>query len=113
MLKMVVRALVVWAIEVVALLFLTWILPGLVVVDIAAANTAWEGGNASAPKIAMPADMTALITRYDTELKPRLAAIASSVAAMNPPPAYAYAIDALKPLPPVRPALEAGGCQGR
>jgi 2,4-didehydro-3-deoxy-L-rhamnonate hydrolase len=81
------------------------------VVDIAAANTAWEGGNASAPKIAMPADMTALITRYDTELKPRLAAIASSVAAMTTAPAYAYAVDTLKPLPPVRPALilNAGG----
>jgi len=34
MLKMVVRAVVVWAIEVVALLFLTWLLPGLAVVDL-------------------------------------------------------------------------------
>ena len=62
-------------------------------------TTAWEGGNASAAKIAMPADMTALITRYDAELKPRLAAIASTVAAMSTPPAYAYAVDTLKPLP--------------
>jgi len=34
MLRMVLRALVVWAIEVVALLFLTWLLPGLAVVDL-------------------------------------------------------------------------------
>ena len=34
MLKLVIRALVVWAIEVVALLFLTWLMPGLVVVDL-------------------------------------------------------------------------------
>ena len=34
MLKLVLRALVVWAIEVVALLFLTWLLPGLAVVDL-------------------------------------------------------------------------------
>jgi 2-keto-4-pentenoate hydratase/2-oxohepta-3-ene-1,7-dioic acid hydratase in catechol pathway len=81
------------------------------VVDLAAANAAWEGGNASAPKLTMPADMTALITRYDAELKPRLAAIASSVAASSTPPAYAYAIDSLKVLPPVRPSLilNAGG----
>src|SRR5207253_751318 len=81
------------------------------VVDLAAANAAWEGGNASAAKIAMPGDMTALIARYDGELKPRLAAIASSIAAMNTPAAYSYAIDTLKVLPPVRPALilNAGG----
>src|SRR3954468_8922508 len=34
MLKLVLRALVVWAIEVVALLVLTWLLPGLAVVDL-------------------------------------------------------------------------------
>src|SRR3954465_4517178 len=34
MLKLVLRAVVVWAIEVVALLFLTWLLPGLAVVDL-------------------------------------------------------------------------------
>src|SRR3954447_5167326 len=37
MLKLVVRALVVWSIEVVALLFLTWLLPGLSVVDLGGA----------------------------------------------------------------------------
>lgn len=34
MLKLVIRAVVVWALEVVALLFLTWLLPGLAVVDL-------------------------------------------------------------------------------
>ncbi|OFW26886.1 MAG: hypothetical protein A3H97_21800 [Acidobacteria bacterium RIFCSPLOWO2_02_FULL_65_29] len=81
------------------------------VVDIGPANAAWESGNASAPKLAMPATMTDLITRYEAELKPRLAAIASSVTASSSAPAYAYAIDTLKILPPVRPSviLNAGG----
>lgn len=81
------------------------------VVDIGAANAAWESSNASAPKLAMPADMTALIARYDAELEPRLAAIASSVAAASSAPAYVHAIDGLKALPPVRPSLilNAGG----
>jgi 2-keto-4-pentenoate hydratase/2-oxohepta-3-ene-1,7-dioic acid hydratase in catechol pathway len=55
--------------------------------------------------------MTQLIARYETELKPRLHAIASDVAAAQPAPAFVYSLDSLKTLPPVRPAviLNAGG----
>jgi 2,4-didehydro-3-deoxy-L-rhamnonate hydrolase len=81
------------------------------VVELGPANSAWEGRNASAAKVAMPADMTQLIARYDADLKPRLASIASEVAASATPPAYVYQVSALKVLPPVRPAviLNAGG----
>jgi 2-keto-4-pentenoate hydratase/2-oxohepta-3-ene-1,7-dioic acid hydratase in catechol pathway len=81
------------------------------VVDIAQANAAFEAGNASAPKLAAPADMKALIGRYDAEWKPRLAAIARDVSTAKAAPAYAYAIGTLKVLPPVRPLviLNAGG----
>jgi 2-keto-4-pentenoate hydratase/2-oxohepta-3-ene-1,7-dioic acid hydratase in catechol pathway len=59
----------------------------------------------------MPADMKQLIARYDTELRPRLAAIAADEAASKATTAYAFDITALKVLPPVRPALilNAGG----
>ena len=81
------------------------------VVDIAQANAAFEGGNASAPKLTAPADMKQLIAGYDAEWRERLAAIARDVATAKTAPAYAYALDTLKILPPVRPAviLNAGG----
>jgi len=43
--------------------------------------------------------------RYDGELRGRIAAIASDVASASSAPAYVYDLKALKPLPPVRPAL--------
>jgi len=81
------------------------------VVDIAQANAAFEGANASAPKLAAPADMKQLIERYDAEWKGRLAAIARDVSTASSAPAYAYAVDNLKVLPPIRPSLilNAGG----
>ena len=81
------------------------------VVDIAQANAAFEVANASAPKVAAPGDMQQLIARYDAEWKARLAAIAKDVTTAKSAPAYAYALDGLKVLPPVRPAiiLNAGG----
>jgi 2-keto-4-pentenoate hydratase/2-oxohepta-3-ene-1,7-dioic acid hydratase in catechol pathway len=81
------------------------------VVDIAPANAAFESANASAPKLAAPADMKELIARYDSEWKGRLGAIARVVSTATSAPAYAYAVDSLKVLPPVRPALilNAGG----
>src|SRR5687768_541282 len=81
------------------------------VVDIAPANAAYETSNASAPKLARPNDMKALISRYDAEWKGRLAAIARDVSTAKAPPSYAYAVDTLKVLPPVRPSiiLNAGG----
>jgi 2-keto-4-pentenoate hydratase/2-oxohepta-3-ene-1,7-dioic acid hydratase in catechol pathway len=81
------------------------------VVDIAQANVAWEGRNASAPKMTAPGDMKQLIAGYDTGWKDRLAAIASAEAAASSAPAYSYAMDALRILPPVMPSLllNAGG----
>ena len=81
------------------------------VVDIAQANAAFESGNGSAPKLTPPGDMKQLIARYDGEWKERLGAIARSVATAGSAPAYAYALDSLKTLPPVRPSviLNAGG----
>jgi 2-keto-4-pentenoate hydratase/2-oxohepta-3-ene-1,7-dioic acid hydratase in catechol pathway len=81
------------------------------VVDIAQANAAFESSNTTAAKLTMPADMKELITSYDTGWKDRLAALARSVSAANPAPTFAYALDSLKALPPVRPALilNAGG----
>ena len=81
------------------------------VVDIGPANAAYESANASAPKLTAPADMKQLITRYDAEWKGRLAAIAKEVSTAKGAPAYAYTLDTLKVLPPVRPSviLNAGG----
>jgi 2,4-didehydro-3-deoxy-L-rhamnonate hydrolase len=81
------------------------------VINIAQANAAYEQSNPSAPRLAAPADMKQLIARYDGEWKARLAAIASTVSAAKTAPAFAYAVDSLKVLPPVRPSiiLNAGG----
>jgi 2,4-diketo-3-deoxy-L-fuconate hydrolase len=75
------------------------------VIDFSEANAAWERRNASSPKVRMPADMKELIERYDGELRGRIVAIASDVAAAAPAPPYAYDVKSLKALPPVRPAL--------
>src|SRR3989442_660370 len=55
--------------------------------------------------------MKQLIARYDTEWKPRLAAVARTVSSASTAPPYAYAVGAVKILPPVRPSvqLNAGG----
>ena len=81
------------------------------VVDIAQANAAFETSNASAPKLSPPSDMKVLISRYEAEWKARLASIAKDVSTAKTAPAYAYALDTLKILPPVRPSviLNAGG----
>jgi len=80
------------------------------IVDIGRANAAYETANASAPKLTAPADMKQLITRYDSDWRARLMAIARTVPATGAP-AYVYAVNAVKILPPVRPAvqLNAGG----
>ena len=81
------------------------------VVDIAPANAAFEASNGSAPRLAAPADMKQLIARYDAEWKPRLAAIARAVSTAGSTPAYVYALNTVRTLPPVRPSvqLNAGG----
>jgi 2-keto-4-pentenoate hydratase/2-oxohepta-3-ene-1,7-dioic acid hydratase in catechol pathway len=80
-------------------------------VDIAQANAAFETANASAPKLAAPADMKQVIARYDADWKGRLAAIAVDVSSAKAVPAYVFAIASLKVLPPLRPSLilNAGG----
>lgn len=80
------------------------------VVDIAQANAAFENGNSSASKLGTPADLKDLIAKYDSGWNDRLAQIAKAVPADNAP-AFAYALDTLKALPPVRPSLilNAGG----
>jgi 2-keto-4-pentenoate hydratase/2-oxohepta-3-ene-1,7-dioic acid hydratase in catechol pathway len=91
--------------------FLGLVLKDTQVVDIPQANAAFESSNASAPKLTSPSDMKQLIARYDAEWKERLASIARTVATAGSAPAYAYALDTLKTLPPVRPSviLNAGG----
>ena len=81
------------------------------VVDIAAANAAFERANPAAPKLAAPGEMRTLIARYDTEWRARLTAIAGEVAAAKAVPAYAAPITELRVHPPVRPSLilNAGG----
>jgi 2-keto-4-pentenoate hydratase/2-oxohepta-3-ene-1,7-dioic acid hydratase in catechol pathway len=81
------------------------------VVDIAQANTAFEASNASAPRLAPPADMKQLIARYDAEWRPRLAAIARTVSSAASAPPYVFAVSSARILPPVRPSvqLNAGG----
>ena len=91
--------------------FLGLVLNDTQVVDIAQANTAFEGRNASAPKLTSPGDMREIISRYDADWKARLGAIAKDVSTTKTPPAFAYAVGTLTVLPPVRPSLilNAGG----
>ena len=84
--------------------FLGIVLRDTQVIDFSAANAALEQRNASTPKVRMPSDMKELIERYDGELRGRIAAIASEVAASSAPP-FVYDVKSLKALPPVRPAL--------
>jgi 2-keto-4-pentenoate hydratase/2-oxohepta-3-ene-1,7-dioic acid hydratase in catechol pathway len=76
------------------------------VVDIAAANTAFEAANGGARRLTPPADMKQLIARYDAELKPRLADIARTVSNAGTAPRYVYPVASLKILPPVRPSTQ-------
>jgi 2-keto-4-pentenoate hydratase/2-oxohepta-3-ene-1,7-dioic acid hydratase in catechol pathway len=91
--------------------FLGVVLDDSQVIDLAQANAALESRDSAAPKIAMPSDMKELIGRYETELKARVSAIASEVAAARSTPAYVYAIADVKILPPLQPSLilNAGG----
>jgi 2,4-didehydro-3-deoxy-L-rhamnonate hydrolase len=91
--------------------FLGLVLRDTQVVDIAQANAAYEKTNTSAPRLTAPTDMKQLIARYDAEWRQRLGAIAKVVSSAGSAPAYAYAVSAVRTLPPVRPAvqLNAGG----
>lgn len=90
--------------------FMGLVLRDTQVVDIAQGNAAFESGNPTATKLAVPADLKELIVKYDTGWKDRLAALAKAVpadASLN----FIYQMESLKPLPPVRPTviLNAGG----
>jgi 2,4-diketo-3-deoxy-L-fuconate hydrolase len=91
--------------------FLGLVLNDVRAVDIAQANAAFESRNQSAPKLAVPADMTGLIADYESQWRDRLAALARDVSTAQTAPVYSYAIDDLHILPPVRPSiiLNAGG----
>jgi 2-keto-4-pentenoate hydratase/2-oxohepta-3-ene-1,7-dioic acid hydratase in catechol pathway len=69
------------------------------VADIGQANAAFERDNASAPKLAMPGEMKALIGRYD-EIRERLGLLAGAMGASSRP-AYVQQVAALKTRPPV------------
>src|ERR1041384_1804708 len=75
--------------------FLGLVLRDAQIADIARANAAYETANASAPKLTAPADMKQLITRYDSEWRARLGAIARAIPATGAP-AYVYAVSAVK-----------------
>ena len=84
--------------------FLGLVLQDTRVIDIAAANKAFERNHRQAPKVRPPADMKELITRYDEDIGPRLrqlaAATATSGSATN-----VFEIGSVDVLPPVQPAV--------
>jgi 2-keto-4-pentenoate hydratase/2-oxohepta-3-ene-1,7-dioic acid hydratase in catechol pathway len=83
--------------------YLGLVLNDSTVVDIHAANQAWESRNASAPKLPIPNDMKDLIARYDAELGPRLRELARFASTSGQ--AFSRPVAQVKILPPVRPSL--------
>ena len=84
--------------------FIGLVLQDTQVVDIAAANKAFERTHRQPPKVRPPADMKELISRYDEDVGPRLRQLAAATAASGSAP-YVYAIGSLDVLPPVQPAV--------
>jgi 2-keto-4-pentenoate hydratase/2-oxohepta-3-ene-1,7-dioic acid hydratase in catechol pathway len=82
--------------------FLGLVLDDTRVLDITAANAAFQKGRPKAAKMAMPTDMTVLIERYDSGVGDRLRAIAN---AAGKGAAYEHPVGSLKVLPPVRPQV--------
>lgn len=82
--------------------FLGLVLDDSRVIDIGPANIAFQKSHPKAAKLVMPAEMTALIERYDEGVGDRLRAIANSPVKGA---AYEYGVARLKVLPPVRPAV--------
>ena len=80
------------------------VLRDTVVIDVAAANAQYERTHAAAAKLTFPADLKEVIARYDAEFGPRLRLLAAENAALQSA-AYIRAIDAVKVLPPVHPAV--------
>jgi len=73
------------------------------IVDIGPANAAYEKRNSKAPRIRLPAEMKALIARYESDVGPRLRELAA--ANVDTQAAYVHALAGVKILPPVRPAV--------
>jgi 2,4-diketo-3-deoxy-L-fuconate hydrolase len=76
------------------------------VVDLAAANRDYEAKNASAPKVASPADMKDLIARYDGGVSQRIKQIVAGLVAARQldggaRPAFVRSVAAVKTLPPI------------
>ena len=84
--------------------FLGLVLQDSRVVDIAAANTAFERDHRRSPKVRPPADMKELISRYDQDVGPRLRQLAAANVAPKSAK-YVYPIASVSALPPVRPAV--------
>lgn len=84
--------------------YLGMVIGDATVVDIAAANTAWERRNGSAAKLKAPTDMKALIASYDAEWGPRLRELAR-FADGNAGQSWSHPVARVQVLPPVRPAL--------
>ena len=86
--------------------FVGLVLQDKTVVDIAAANAAFEQRNANARKVVAPRDMRDLIARYEADVGPRLRELAAANATAVPgSAAYVHAVTSLRILPPVRPAV--------
>jgi len=84
--------------------FIGLVLQDTRVIDIAAANAAFERTHRQAPKVRPPQDMKELITRYEDDVGPRLRQLAAAGAALQSAK-YVYAIGAIDVLPPVQPAV--------
>lgn len=72
------------------------------VLEIVAANAAFQKSHPKAAKVTMPSDMTVLIERYDFGVGDRLRAIANSAGTGA---AYEHRLNGVKILPPVRPTV--------
>jgi 2-keto-4-pentenoate hydratase/2-oxohepta-3-ene-1,7-dioic acid hydratase in catechol pathway len=84
--------------------FIGLVLQDTQVVDIAAANKAFERSHRQLPKVRPPADMKELISRYEDDVGPRLRQLAAATAGSVSAP-YVYAISSLQVMPPVQPAV--------
>lgn len=84
--------------------FLGLVLQDNRVLEIAAANAAFEKHGGKVAKIKIPADMAELIARYEVDIGPRLRQIAAANAATTAA-TFSHQLSSVRILPPVRPAV--------
>jgi 2-keto-4-pentenoate hydratase/2-oxohepta-3-ene-1,7-dioic acid hydratase in catechol pathway len=84
--------------------FIGLVLQDTQVIDIAAANAAFERSHRQAHKVKPPVDMKELIARYEDDVGPRLRQLAEAAVASQSAK-YLHAIASLTVLPPVQPAV--------